>query len=357
MREPIKIVLVGCGQMGQHQAKILAGISEFQLTAVADINPANAQAAAAIAAAKPYSDFHEMLVEQRPDAVAICTPNDSHAAYTLTAAQFPGVRGIYCEKPMATNLADARAMVAACRERKIPLVINHQRRIGADLTEARRLIQEGILGPIALIRGQCAGDLLSDGTHLMDSMMFLAGEEPIEWVLGQIHRVGDARRFGHVVESGALAVVHFASGLRGELLCGDIRDPNSPYHDLQIFGASGRLWRRGDKWPNLFLQPARDGRWQSVPMAEPKESAIHDGYRRFAEAIRDGPPHPMNGEIALRGFEALMAIYESARLHRKITLPLQQDRFPLELMIEEGRWEPFVASNKTSPAISARLPQ
>ena len=45
----------------------------------------------------------------------------------------------------------------------------------------------------------------------------------------------------------------------------------------------------------------------------------------------------MSGENALRGFEVIMAIYESARLHKKITLPLQQDRFPLELMVAEGK--------------------
>jgi hypothetical protein len=53
--------------------------------------------------------------------------------------------------------------------------------------------------------------------------------------------------------------------------------------------------------------------------------------------IRHGEPHPMNGDIALRHFEVLMAVYESARIAKKIIPPLGQDRFPLEVMIEDGR--------------------
>jgi hypothetical protein len=59
-------------------------------------------------------------------------------------------------------------------------------------------------------------------------------------------------------------------------------------------------------------------------------------YCLFAQMVRIGAPHPMAGTIALRGFEVVMAIYESARLRRKITLPLQQERFPLELLVAAG---------------------
>ncbi len=337
MTTSIKTVLVGCGKMGLMQAKIIASLPEFKLTGVCDINPTNAEAAAAATGAKPHDDFNAMLAEHRPDAVAICTANDTHAAYTIAAAQFPSVRGIYCEKPMATNLGDARAMVAVCREKKIPLVINHQRRIGPDLTEARRLIQAGAIGAVSFVRCQCAGDLLSDGTHLVDSLLYLAGDQPVTWVFGQIHRVGNERRFGHVIETGGFAVVEFASGWRGELLTGDIRDPNSAYHDLQIFGTTGRLWRKGDQWPNLDIQDAASGVWRAVPIPNPTESGIAVAYRLFADTMQHGTAHPMNGDIALQGFEVLMAIYESARLHRKLTLPLPQDRFPLELMIKAGQ--------------------
>ena len=62
-----------------------------------------------------------------------------------------------------------------------------------------------------------------------------------------------------------------------------------------------------------------------------------ESYRSFAKTIRQGAPHPLCGESALRGLEVLMALYESARTNARIELPLRQEALPLELMIEEGR--------------------
>ena len=59
-------------------------------------------------------------------------------------------------------------------------------------------------------------------------------------------------------------------------------------------------------------------------------------YTLFAATLAEGAPHPMGGEYALRDLEVLMAVYESARLHRRLSLPLAQERHPLELMIEAG---------------------
>jgi predicted dehydrogenase len=374
-----RTVLIGCGGMGRNQAKILDRLEEFELLAVCDINEDNARQAAEATGAKVYTDTTAMLAEVKPEIVAICTANDTHAALTIQAAQTPGVRGVYCEKPMATTLTDGRAMVKACKDAGVPLVINHQRRIGADLIEARRLMEDGAIGEIKLVRGQCAGDILSDGTHLIDSLMWLMGDPEAEWVFGQVHRPTpeqpdgeatgkgyDARsgfRFGHVIEAGGLGVFQTRGGPRVEVFCGDMRESGTAYQDYQIFGTGGRLWRTGDRYdPNLFIQDAEGGTWvagsdeytyKPIPTTDGQpggwrpvdtpsrqgRGGIPEGYLRLARWILDGEPHPMAGEIALRGFEVLMGIYESARLNRKIELPFQQDRFPLELMIESGQFE------------------
>ena len=60
-------------------------------------------------------------------------------------------------------------------------------------------------------------------------------------------------------------------------------------------------------------------------------------YLAMARSVHEGTPHPMSGDSALAGSEVLMAVYESARLNQRIELPLQQDEYPLKLMIEEGR--------------------
>lgn len=372
---PLRAVLVGCGSMGSGQARILSRMEEFDLVGVCDAVEENAAKAADQTGAKAYAGFAEMLAAEKPDTVSICTANDSHAPLTTAAAE-AGVRGVYCEKPMATNMADARAMVRACEVAGAVLVINHQRRIGPDLLAMRRLMDEGAVGDVRLVRAQCAGDLLSDGTHMIDSTMWLLGDPDVSWVFGQIYREIDEKaieraasyhgdpdpgfRYGHAIENGGLAVFETAGGVRVELLSGEMREEGRVYQDYEVFGSSGRLWRTDDgSDPNLFIQDAAGGSWAAgmdgwrykpmpadggmpgiwrpVELEGGRKGAIEKGYRLFAEAIRTGADHPMAGAVALKGFEVLMAIYESARVSKRIRLPLEQDRFPLDLMIEDGR--------------------
>ena len=374
---PLRALLVGCGRMGGNQAGILKEHPDFELIGVCDAFEDPARRVGDECDVPFYTDLARALSASAAETVSVCTDNASHAAVTLTAAR-AGVRGVYCEKPMATNMRDAREMVEVCRETDTALVVNHQRRVGDDLVLARRLISDGVLGEISLMRGNCAGDVLSDGTHLVDSLLWLCGDPEPVWVMGQVHReIDDAMRerarvqseksgrtvepgtrYGHPVENGAMAVVLLSNGVRMELFCGDLREDRTAYQEYVVTGTKGRLWRTGDQAsPNLFLQalepgdreggladwsraavPAEGGagQWRALAAtATGGRSTMERAYSMFAETVRTGAPHPMVGDAALRGFEVVMSIYESGRTRRIIHLPLEQDRFPLEIMIEE----------------------
>ena len=374
MNTPLRAVVVGL-RMGEGHVRALTALPEFyHLAAVCDLDDARArEIAERYQAPAAYADYSTLLEREHPEVVVIATPNNSHAAYTQQAVR-AGARAICCEKPMAVHPKDARDMVRVCAEHQVPLIINHQRRVGADLLAARQALDEGAIGQVRTIRGICGGDLLSDGTHLLDSLLWLAGDIEAKWVFGQIHREvppeeidaergsGFTRRagyrFGHPVENGGMAIVELHNGVRLELLTGDLIETGRFYQDYEMIGTLGRLWRSDDgSSPNLFIADRQGGDWDArmneqwhfkpEPNAEgaaglwrpvktvPSYDAITASYRRFAETIHDGTPHPMSGANALRGFEILMAIYESARLRAKVTLPIPQERFPLELMLEE----------------------
>jgi predicted dehydrogenase len=364
--------------MGSNQARLLSEMDEYDLVGVCDQIEERAEEVADSTGAKAYADFATCLREERPDVAAVATQSASHAALTLMAAECGSMRGVYTEKPMATNMRDARAMVETCERNGVKLVINHQRRIRPDLVKARELIESGAVGTVRRIRAQCAGDVLSDGTHAIDSALHLADDPEAQWVFAALHReineemIARAERqrqagkesrpgyrYGHLVENGAMAVVQLATDLRVELFTGDMREEGRIYQDYEVFGEEGRIWRTGDRVrPNLFIQdaeggdlrigrdedwqlvgvPAEDGRgaWRAVPYEDwtRERGAIAEGYRRLAAWIHDERPHEMCARNALRGFEVLMAIYESARLRRRIELPLEQERFPLELMVD-----------------------
>jgi UDP-N-acetyl-2-amino-2-deoxyglucuronate dehydrogenase len=350
----LKGAVVGC-RMGRAHMRAIHQAEGLELVAVCDLDEARArETSEPYPGVAIYTDFTRMLEEVRPEVVALAVPNVAHAPLTIEAAE-AGVRGICCEKPVATNLAEARAMAAACARHGAQLIINHQRRMLPSLVRMRALILEGAIGDVYLLRGTCSGDLLTDGTHLIDSLLHLTGDAAARWVFGAIYRLpppeGEERgggyyasggyRYGHPVETGAMATWEFASGLRAEILCGQLRFPERPYNDYEVLGSRGRLWRVGDRdEPGILIQTCDTDGWQPIGPAEAREdrTAMTSSYSLLARNLHaGGGDHPLSVERALRGLEILMAIYESARLRTRIELPLQQDRFPLEIMIEEGQ--------------------
>jgi predicted dehydrogenase len=245
-------------------------------------------------------------------------------------------------------------MVEACRRRGVRLIVNHQRRLKADLLMARRLIEAGAIGQVCLIRATHAGDVLSDGTHAVDSIRHLAGDRPAKWVFGAICRpkpkegepkgtgyhASGGYRYGHPIESAAMATWEFEGGPRAELLAGDLRFPGRPYQDHEILGTQGRLWRVGDRNETPLLIENHEGRGFRVVDLNPEEAGrdpMTESYRLLARQIREGGEHPLSGDSGLADLEVVMAIYESARLRKPVTLPLTQEEYPLEIMIRDGQ--------------------
>ena len=359
MSNPYKAVVIGCGKMGRNQARILKNHPDFALVAVCDIVQDAVDAATAELEVNGYTGLDAMIEAEQPAVVAIPTTSAAHAPLTRKVAPHDCVKGIYCEKPMATNMKDAREMNRSCKDNGVILVINHQRRIGADLIKTKELIDSGAIGDVKVVRGQCAGDFLSGGTHVADSLMFLVGDPNVEWVVGQVVRDAAAvrkelERFGdyqgHPIESGAMAVAQLANGVRAEFFTGDLRQDGRHYQDYVIEGTRGQIWRLSDsaKPQNLFVAngetsgthiqdeslkgiPAPDGKgpWWPVEVENDGKSGIVRGYTFLAGSLRDGTTHPMCGDFALNHFEIAMGLFESARTGKRVFPPVQADRFPL----------------------------
>jgi UDP-N-acetyl-2-amino-2-deoxyglucuronate dehydrogenase len=344
----LRVALVGCGGMGKSLAKHVESIHAYQLVAGCDvIDDQVRDFTEQFPTAKGYTSLGQLLTDEKPDVVIVATNNVSHAALTMQAAE-AGVRGVYCEKPMATNMADGRAMVEACRNNNVALVVNHQRRMLPVFVTMRRLIEDGMIGAVELIRGSCAGDMLSDGTHTVDMIRYLVGDADAKWVLGQIHRtepnsdephgqgyhVSGGWRYGHPVENGAMAVVEFENRVRAEIFTGTMQPKGRKYQDFEVFGTLGRLHRGGDAADLRFLR--NDGSdWETINLiSDAAPDALDASLRLFSQTILEEETHPLSGDSGLKDLEIVMAVYESARLNNRVEMPLHQPRFPLELMLE-----------------------
>jgi predicted dehydrogenase len=347
-KQPLRTAVVGLGLPGQgHVVRIVAESADFTLVAGCDMTAElREKFRAAYPDGRVYADFDEMLKTEHPDVVVIATGALPRCALTLRALA-AGVRGLYLEKPMAVSLGEARRMTAACAEKRVPLIVNHQRRTLPVFRAMRRLIADGAIGELEAVRASCAGDLLSDGTHLVDTVRFLAGDAPATWVAGAALLGLDepgftGRRYGHAVERGSWGMVGFQSGLRAEFHVGSLMLPRTHYQFYEAIGIRGRLMRNGDQSPLMIRNETggwREAAIEAVDGEEPPRGlAYPENYRNLARLVRgETREHPLGAAAALADHEILMAILESARRHERLVLPLKQEVYPVDLMLAEAR--------------------
>src|SRR4051812_6309867 len=111
-RDPVNIALLGAGKMGQFHADTIAcHLQAARLVAVADSVADNAAVAAGHSGATVGTPAHALLANRSIDAVVIATPTRFHAPLIIEAAR--AGKHIFCEKPIALTLEDAREAVAA----------------------------------------------------------------------------------------------------------------------------------------------------------------------------------------------------------------------------------------------------
>ena len=341
-------------RMGMAHFKAMLALEEFDVVAVCDIDTERtADIQNANPSIKGFSDFDLMLSEMQLDVVAIATPNKLHASMVIKAAN-AGVKGIYCEKPIALSLGETHEMIAACEKSGSKLIIGHQRRMSAPYITMRRLIDEGAIGEVYLVRGNCAGDILSDGTHTVDSVNYLLGNPKPLYITSQIVRQfvenpnhpnpTPGFRFGHPVESGGMSVIYFEGNIRFEMFTGDLfviswdrKVPGNAYQDIEVFGTKGRLWRNGDNPTPALAIWDETGGWKAVELdPQPEGDIFKHVFKEFYLHITEGKPHPLSIVNAINDQEIIMGAYESARLQKRLDFPINQMEFPLQVMIEKS---------------------
>ena len=227
--ENYRVAIIGCGGIANAHAQGWQGVPQARIVAVADIaEEARTAFATKYGVERHYADYRQMLHQEKPEIVSICTWPVLHCEMTVAAAE-AGARGILCEKPMAISLGEADRMIEACRAAGTLLVVGHQRRFQTQYRTARELVAQGAIGDLLEMRVNCHGDLLTDATHSVDLLRFYCGDLPVERVVGQVDRREGRTRFGHPIEDGALGHLVFSGGLRGTVEVGSLARRELPY--------------------------------------------------------------------------------------------------------------------------------
>src|SRR6202000_1045231 len=146
MTKKLGVGILGVGEMGRHHAENLRRlVPNAQLVAVADALEERArQVAGELEIEKSFGSLEAMLECKGIDAIIIATPDAFHApAVTLASA---AGKAILCEKPLALNLADARASLAAVGKHKVYFQVGFMRRYDPAYSAAMKRIEAGEIG-------------------------------------------------------------------------------------------------------------------------------------------------------------------------------------------------------------------
>ena len=129
-----------------------------------------------------YTDYQEMLDKEDLDILHVVTSEHRHADITVDGAR-AGVKGIFCEKPLATSMQDADRMIQACEENGVVLITGYTRRWQRLYHTVRETIRSGAIGPLGTIvanTGGVWGKLFRQATHIIDAMCFFTESEPVK---------------------------------------------------------------------------------------------------------------------------------------------------------------------------------
>jgi len=175
MSASLRVGVIGIGIMGTSHARQLSGNQHCVVVALADQLSGRAEGLARELGAAAYGDYREMLARESLDVVVVATPDPFHRG-PVEAAAAAGVRNILCEKPLATTVEDAEAMLVAVRRAGSRIVTNFINRTFPLDIATRYFIQSGLLGqPVC-------GDARVDDNMSVPTTMW--GERSRQWASG-----------------------------------------------------------------------------------------------------------------------------------------------------------------------------
>ena len=142
--DPIRLGIVGAGFMGGIHAAVVSDLPAARIVAVSDVDVERAERLAATCGARAYPDHGEMLAAEKLEAVLVCTPESGHRQPAVDAARV-GCH-LFVEKPLASSLEDADAMIEACRQAGVLLAVGYILRFEACYAAMQEAIAAGRSG-------------------------------------------------------------------------------------------------------------------------------------------------------------------------------------------------------------------
>jgi predicted dehydrogenase len=344
-RPPTRIALLGAGLIGREHAALLSRHPEIDLIAIADPTPAATELAANLGA-RHFAEFGEMLEATKPDGAIVALPNELHLAAGLACVQ----HGVPClmEKPVAASVEAGLRLASASESAGVPILVGHQRRHSPDLREAKRLLEDGVLGDLVAVSGMYlvdkpddyfraewrrmagGGPILINLIHDIDALRFVCGE------IRSVRAFVSNRVRQFAVEDTASLCLEFESGALGTFVLSDavaspwswditsnqaLYFPHQPGAHLFLGGRKAslsvsdmQLWRHaneGEHWQHPFVRQFMPGARSSAYLAQ---------LDHFLAVIRREAKPVIDARDATTSLAATLAVARAAAEDRTVTI-------------------------------------
>jgi UDP-N-acetylglucosamine 3-dehydrogenase len=316
-----RVGLIGLGEVAEVHLEAYKNVEGIEVVAGAELKKKRLERVAREWKIKGYAKVEEMLRNERLDIACVLTPARAHREVTETAADH-GVH-VLCEKPLAVTLAEAAAMIEACKKSGVKLCYGASYRYLPACRKAKEMIAQGLLGRLSVLVECYVGGqgiehwkdlgpghypdggpggggmgLMDHGIHLVDLFLWYAGA-------GVEYAVGRGNYSGQVPKTEFLTML-FKSGAIGQLVYNEA----TFFSDMPAEGlfSGGMSWdihgdirpgRRWDPHPGTIRVHGEKGALRIFPYANKLFFFASDKTEQIEVG---GPPMPSNFAFQMESF-------------------------------------------------------
>ncbi|MCL4535352.1 MAG: Gfo/Idh/MocA family oxidoreductase [Bacteroidetes bacterium] len=331
--------IIGLG-IGLSRCEMMQEAPEARLVAVADLVEDKAKSVAAKFGADWYTDYHKMLEREDIDVVGVYTPSGLHLNIALDVAR--AGKHVLTTKPMEITLERADAIISAAKEAGVKLATEFASRYSTYNYALYRAIRDGKFGKMVLgefnykcYRDQAyyesnggwrgtwkvdgGGAIMNQTIHSVDQML---------WLMGDVETV--TARWGtytHKIETEdtAVALITFKSGAMGVLV-----GTTTFHNDRPFKHYGGGVTRRSEingEFGSATMIDDVTKMWKTVEGEVPSQVSlpavnVFQDYSRWVLDDNYSSPTLAKAEDSRKTLELVLAVYESARSGKTVTLPL-----------------------------------
>ena len=320
-RDVLRFGVVGLG-VGRSRSNLITETEGAQLVAVADLIEERRKSAAEAFGCDTHGDALEMFNRDDIDVAMIMTPSGLHAKLGIEAAKHG--KHVITTKPMDVTLENCDALIRACEENQVKLLVDFGERYNEQNHKIRAAVEMGTLGKPILCElrmkwfradsyyegwhGTWAldggGSVMNQGVHYIDLMQWFMG--PVDRVLGAHYGV-----YAHQnceTEDLTSAIIQFKSGAVGNILT-TTTFPGDSVSMIQIHGEKGVIGLGPDVWDFKGGEP-------EISLPPYPKNVIQDAI----QVIRDGAEPAVGGYEGKKSVALNLAIYECARTGTPVVL-------------------------------------